>query len=153
MAEKFSSSSTEQRPASRNTRRAARCSQSVFAVWRNDGGRTASSALLWHLQGLASEAKSCGLGMCQRRATDVRDGWHGDALQPTASADVVSNREKAYETLGGHQSIVFHLTGTRNNTRTLPISKRCRTTSCAAETKEMSLLVGIFIWRGLVRPR
>jgi len=35
--------------------------------------------LLWHLQGLASKAKSRNLGMRRLLAADIRDGWHGDA--------------------------------------------------------------------------
>jgi hypothetical protein len=49
-------------------------------------------SFLWHLQGLAVKAKSRDLGMCRLRTADIRDGWHGDAQQPFAVANLVSCR-------------------------------------------------------------
>jgi hypothetical protein len=49
-------------------------------------------SFLWHLQGLAVKAKPRNLGMCRLRTADIRDGWHGDAQQPFAVANLVSAR-------------------------------------------------------------
>lgn len=53
---------------------------SVFAL---SGGASLARGLrvplLWHVQGLASQAKSRDLGVRRLRAADIRDGKHGDA--------------------------------------------------------------------------
>ena len=61
-------------------------------------------SVLWHLQGLAVKAKSRDLGMCRLRTADIRDGWHGDAQQPFAVANLVSCRAHHHQPFQRHVS-------------------------------------------------
>jgi hypothetical protein len=61
-------------------------------------------SFLWHLQGLAVKAKSRDLGMCRLRTADIRDGWHGNAQQPFAVANLVSCRAHHHQPFQRHVS-------------------------------------------------
>ena len=62
-------------------------------------------SFLWHLQGLAVIAKWRDLGMCRLRTADIRDGWHGDAQQPFAVANLVSCRAHHHQPFQRHVSV------------------------------------------------
>ena len=61
-------------------------------------------SFLWYLQGLALKAKSRDLGMCRLRTADIRDGWHGDAQQLFAVANLVSCRAHHHQPFQRHVS-------------------------------------------------
>ena len=60
--------------------------------------------LLWHLQGLAVKTKSRDLGMRRLRTADIRDGWHDDAQQAFAVANLGSCRAHHHQSFHRHAS-------------------------------------------------